>query len=799
MGRIDKLSMGSRELLPASDIHNHQRLRHIERSVSSQPQAGDGNLKFAEDELLTQSMHHQSFKGHTFSLGQVLGTFPYCHWYKVRLDVGGSVLKCCTISSLAPRLGGVREVGQIAPNTVVLVYCPIELDHGIIIGCLPTRGDGSSNYADMICQGSAVGAFREKYYSTIPERFARNGDIINFGSHTPLDALASGEWGIINDLGGGVFVDPMMSYLRASESSGLWLFHLDNLTRLSGYNYDFRSCMSEEIIRNDDGEGFHYQGFTPYIWEALGAIKAGADPWDFKEDDKALLESDLRAKGEPKTPDQIPVYRLEEFRGYVGQAYFRQVSVPKAEGGDIKKITNQNLGENRGVFREQLGLDGSWAVMSAHSIHIGKRALIPDVRRIRANEDPEGDDLATGPGYRPAGYHGERTSFNEHRITDTVRSSEAHPQWNAAALSEILAYATNWKSWHPFYYHLKDYVHENSKIKVQSPPPFSMLSKRQWLPLPDPQELQIDHRYSALLYALASSINLNSDGSLSLRGGQGCELRFAGGSAIITAPGDFIVQTGRSAITYAGDDAVIKAYNSVDISATNHDVHVKAQKNLEMLGGNGGTGRVLIESKSSGGAQNVDLNGRIGEDISQGGMFFKSAGDIVSYAESSSYLRTGFGQITVDAGGGQGVIRTYASSIINHLNNIFEVSVGGLSGGEPVVHYMSSGRVQLGSALIVGGSASMQADVTVRGNISAVGGEVGPIRPDSRAYELANNYHTQRDQEIQKASSDAAKDLSFCNHLRFASTVAFFIGDKIYNKSEFKFEKIKEEYKNLNK
>jgi hypothetical protein len=42
-------------------------------------------------------------------------------------------------------------------------------------------------------------------------------------------------------------------------------------------------------------------------------------------------------------------------------------------------------------------------------------------------------------------------------------------------------------------------------------------------------------------------------------------------------------------------------------------------------------------------------------------------------------------------------------------------------------------------------------------------------------------------------------DLSFCNHLRFASTVAFFIGDKIYNKSEFKFEKIKEEYKNLNK
>ena len=756
----DQITLGSSQDSTAPEVHQNQRIRHLERLVSSAGFPGLANLNFSEDSQNNQPMHQQAFPGRGWGLGVITHTIPSSQCYYVSLGVGRPELVCHVLTSLAPSLGGIRENVQLPCGTVVLVYKPAESLKGIILGCLPLTGDGSTPFADWICQGSSVGTLKEAYYSTIPERFEDGGGIVDFAVHSPADSLSVGEWCLMNDLGGGFFADPLMSFVRVDESSGLWLFHMDRLTRLSGYNYDFRSCASEEIIRNDEGEVFHYKGWAPYTWEALGHAKAGSEISDGKENEKEVVGKEIRAKIEPKKFEQLPIYRLEEFRGYAGQGYMRQLSLPDLSDDEPNTITKQNSQTPSGVFREQLGLDGSWSTLSSHSIHLVKRGRIPNAKLLRQPEDPEGDDLALNTsGYKPAGYYGEDSNDNGHKVKDSIPGERTNSQWSAAALMDELAYVTNWKGYHPFHYHLKDFANYKGGPGAQTViPEFNKLQDQQWLSLPDTQEVDIDHRYKALLYQLAASLSLNNDGSISLRGGQGCELRFAGGQITISAPGDILIQSGRNTINYAGDDAIIKANNSIDLSSSNNDVRVKAEKNLELMGGNGSTGRVLIEGKGTGGALNLDVIGKQGEDLDEGGVIIKSAGDLVVHSDEHQYHRTRYGTIVLDAAAGQQMIRTNSHSVINQVSGggQFQINVG--IGESPVVHTLSVGRAQFGTSLIVNGPIWGQNGASIRGSVGAVGGTIGQTKTGDPGFELANSLHTQRDQEFDKTSQQAIRD-----------------------------------------
>lgn len=760
----DIISLGSSDGPEAPEIHQNQRIRHLERLVSSFGGSGLSNVRFTEDEQLNQTMHQQSLGERGLTLGIVTKSIPSSQQYAVQLDVGGPEITCHLLSPLAHKLGGIRENKQIPCGTMVLVYKPYDLKYGIIMGCMPHKGDGTTPFSDWICQGAPVGTLKESYYNTIPDRFANGGDIVDFAIHSPNDSLSSGEWFLSNDLGGGFFLDPTMSFMRVDEVTGLWLFHMDRLARLGGYNYDFRSCASEEIIRNDDGEVFHYKGWAPYIWEALGHTSPGAEISDSIENEKEAAGNEIRAKQEPKKFEQLPIYRLEEFRGYAGQGYMRQLSLPDFKRTEPVTITSRSSEAPAGVFKEQLGFDGSWATMSSHSIHLIKRGLIPDAKLLRQPEDPEGDDLAKASGYKPAGYYGD--SEETHKVTDAIPGQRGSPQWATASLTDELAYVANWKGHHPFHYHSKDYTgYEDGAGSSQPVPLFSDLQKNQWLSLPDVDPVTIDHRYQALLYQLASSLSLNNDGSISLRGGQGCELRFAGGTVTITAPGDIMIQSGRSTINYSGDDAIIRANNSVDITSSNNDIRVKAEKNLELLGGNGKSGRVLIEGKSSGGAFDVNVIGKQGEDIADGGVIVKSAGDLIMHADENQYHGTKNGAIVLEAASGQQLIRTNSYSIINQLNSTgqFQINIG--IDESPVTHTFSASRAQLDSSLIVSGVIYGQNSASIQGSVTAVGGDSGRIKPGDIGFELASSQHAQRDQEFDRTKQQVSDDF-FNNFLQ---------------------------------
>jgi hypothetical protein len=156
---------------------------------------------------------------------------------------------------------------------------------------------------------------------------------------------------------------------------------------------------------------------------------------------------------------------------------------------------------------------------------------------------------------------------------------------------ELQAFLCDWKGLHPFYYHVGDFFtprqDELSYAEtLQAKPDFSPLKNKQWLDRPQPKRLKVDHRYASDYYETTAGIYALPDGGIVIQDGYGSEIRMTGGSIFLTCPGDVWRMPGRSCIDWAGDDHIIKANNSVDITSSNKDVRVKAEHNLEMLAAN---------------------------------------------------------------------------------------------------------------------------------------------------------------------------------------------------------------------
>lgn len=96
-----------------------------------------------------------------------------------------------------------------------------------------------------------------------------------------------------------------------------------------------------------------------------------------------------------------------------------------------------------------------------------------------------------------------------------------------------------------------------------------------------------------------AGVYMGEDGSVIIRDAWGSEITMLGGNVAISCAGNVLTLPGHTALTIAGDDAVIKAQNSVDIHSSEHDVRLSAARNMEIRGGgdeNTYSGGVIIEA-----------------------------------------------------------------------------------------------------------------------------------------------------------------------------------------------------------
>lgn len=651
------------------------------------------------------ALHRFGYEGQVFR-GVVIHPLPYVNWYKVQTAEAGGWIACCSLvhGTLVPP--GPKPLAMPGPNESVLVFKPKGLNVGYIVGTIPNAvADGSVVVPDWVSQGSGSGIKREEGHKYPVKSLYKKGGAVDWSDQRPQDQTPL-EQGWISPFGLAVTIDDEMVQVRANEMCGLTCTIYDSWCRLAGHQLLIESSVHELDAGDDEGESRYFHGIATYPWEALGQYADG-QAWTQEFDDKEVQYT--LHKGKVDLPDGKedlqPFYRYQEYGGYLGQGHVRLVAVPPAESGD--RLFREPASPDVGVFLESIGLDGAYTLLSAKSVHIGKRCKIVVPRQVVPQADKGGDD-------------GERDNYKfsskfgggeAHKVGDVRVVGEVKSILRAAAVLDLLAYDAGWKYPHPFHYHKADYkTWDASDIDA-------LPSDTEVVPFgggdffvrdPTPVRLKIDHRYGQVEYFERESfLRFFDDGSVMLGSGCGVDLVMAGGRARISAPKGVDICPGAE-FSVLAEQIVMRAKGSVDLSSTDKDVRLKAEGNMQLLAGNGGTGGVLVESKGRG-TQEVFTN-RYGEDVVSNGVLLRAAQSATAAFGKDIYLRTGGadlgeGDILLDASKGKRRVQLYGKEVNAYLTRAVNFAFGPVDASSAVdkVYYFGKTTMVADVKLLLGG------------------------------------------------------------------------------------------------
>ncbi len=701
--------------------------------------------------------------------GVVLCAIPYSNWYKVQLDgAGGSIGCCCGDNSGGFNPVGPKSSAVIPPMTSVILWQPPGLPYGVIIASIPVpRHESRLACPDYVVQGSGAGIKREAAYQAPFKQAYREGGVQDFSANRPLDQTAL-EWGKFTEHGLGIHIDPFLAFMRATEMSGVWFNFFDQHTRLAGLNFDLETAAWSMSTRDDEGEHLKIESDYVYPWEGLGQYAPGTPAgatYDAGDVQNTLHKAALDlAEGEE---DRQPFSRRTGYGGYLGQGGQRFVALPPAQTGTRLASDDATVSPDLGVFEESVGLDGTYMVRSAKALYLLKTTIFSQPKQKLAPEDQsDGADDARQKTYKASGKFG---SGAEHRVGDVDAGSDNPQLVRQAAIEDLIAYVTNWKSRHTFHYHQGDWqVPEESQVAhaagmSAAPIDFSELAGKTYLSDPRAVGVMVDHRYgSSDYYARNSGLVLLPDGGVKLFSGCGCEIVMSGGRIRMSAPGGIDVTPGTGFNVLAGDDIVLRAKKSVDVSAGSGDLRLKGEKNVQMLSNAGG---VLIESKASGFI--ADFENKVGEDVVSGGVVLKSKnGQIVGLA-GGVYFSTGGdslgnGDIVMDASKGSRRVILKGERVVSVASSDVSMVIGPRGDNTTVraAHYFGT-TVALGGGMEVDGFAYFNGDIVSngfmanRGGYGYLQGGTGKIKADDLNKSVADAQKSL--QSVKKSLSDEHK------------------------------------------
>lgn len=661
-------------------------------------EAGSGatlGTQFASDPLRAHQGTANRLDREPLLVGVTIHALAGMGWYKVQAGGGVGFIACCQVSAGGLIPLGVRDLGAIPPNSRVLVYKPRGLGYGMILGVLPPAlRDGRIVNPDWLVPGGQSGLKREPVHTYPLQYQYANGGVVDWSGQRPVDGTAL-ERGLISSTGIALLLDDYQAFLRVNEQCGLFLNYFDSHTRLAGFQLDIASLVHEEQARDDEGEARYFRGIATYPHEALGLYAPGT-PFTATRDDQAVQYTAAYAKVDlPDDQEDVePFYRWQEYGGYLGQGHLRLLAAPPRTAG-VRRHGDADAEPDIGLWSEAVALDGGYTVCSAKSVLIARRTRICVPRARVAPEDPTGDDAAAA-NYRFSGRHG-GPATPAHQVGALAVPGDYPSLRKVAAIDDLIALATNWKTLHPFHYHRGDYSTPQD-LPRSTPSPttldrnqeeldFAALADHAAMADPIPKRLAIDHRYSAVDYFERSSFfHLADDGSVVLGCGFGAQLVFTGGHVRIEAPGDIQLCPGRDLIALA-DQVVLRARQSVDLSAAEHDVRIKAERNVQVLAGNAGTGGILLESRAT--ALTQEFAEVVGEAVVSNGILLRAPRSVIAAAGHTVYLRTSEppepepapdaaegagegetaaapappGAIVIDAGKGEHKLQIYADAI----------------------------------------------------------------------------------------------------------------------------------------
>lgn len=636
------------------------------------------------------------------AVGVIVDGSALSNCYRVQIDHSTAPVMATAVTGTGQGCIGATEINSYMPGTRVLVVLSSRAEDAIIIGglasYLETQRQVINDYISPMSR-TRVDDAHKKYL-----KMENSSGQSNFNCGRALDGTHASEWGAITSTGIGVTLDDFMVRMSVNEICGIYGFYHDSMLRVAGYNLQVWTAGHEREAINDQGEYNDYQGYTPYPWENQSMLEPARPSIKQYEPENYLSfkGQPYYARWENSHEFAQPFHRTITYYGYLGQGGRHIVQCPpegvdqwtydtqtgpegetpfdsQATDGDTSfgskgptkdtdhKITKPALT----VAEQQTQLDGRLTLASSTGIILTKRLLLPATnRRLRPENSEEGDDVWKN--YRAADLFGRGPAHNV-RIDGPTTTDRQYPMLQyATAIMDMHGYVFNYLNIHPFYWHEKDYkTWEQSEYEfadvVQKAPKFSELAGSMVLDVTEPKLHKLDHRNpKTSFYEAESYINMAGDGSILIGDGYGAEIRMTGGCIFLSAPGDVWIKSGRDTQTWAGNDVILRANKSADISANENSVRIKAEKHLMLMGGNEDAeyGGVMVESRTK--YRDYDFN-KAGDLTKFSGIVLRAPkGNVVSEAKYI-YLRTGSedgeaiengGHIYIDSQTGDGDIIT---------------------------------------------------------------------------------------------------------------------------------------------
>lgn len=652
--------------------------------------------------------------------GRVQYGIPHLGWYRVFIG-RLRVIKDCYLAHFHSRsVFGPAPYRFLAPDTPVLVFLPGDAAPGIIVAVNDAPViDGSIQLPDFIVPGSGVGYRWLGHYREllILDQSNEIKALKNFSHGAPVDQL-SGDYSLLSATGGGLHIDNFLSFLRMGEYCGLFLYYLDQAARLAGHNLDIWSGHHLERFYEEAGKLIGYRGYVAYPWEFFGYFQKASGPDEENQrfppaSEEQLLEGKLPRLNLNKASTFA---RLEEHTGFHARGWLRQVLIP---GTDDLANAYYSEGSIQGqpprcVFRQGLRYDGSYYLMSCRSVILAKRpVLAPFVRRQFTEQQPpadeQGDILVKPfplPQEEPEIYAG----------TDLV----SWVLYQADGVSGEVFRRDRQR-------YLAPYEHE---LATRQP-----LRRGEGLfgyKPADPEQLAVDvYQRQEQYYPVGSYIGLLPDGQVAFQGSCGESIRMIHGDLVISCPRRIILQSGESTVVLSGKDFVARALQSADLTAGNGTIRLKAETDLQLLGGNGGSGGVLIESR---GVNEPDYPAEGGEKTRTQGVVIKSADNRLALVGRELSLQSIAGGIVLSAGYGQQDIYLVAGSQVRFLRQGSRDVFGNPERPSRVdEHSASVSRLDChliaGRSLVCGGFGTFNGQVTTASGhfASTQGGLVGKL------------------------------------------------------------------------
>lgn len=425
--------------------------------------------------------------------------------------------------------------------------------------------DSSSSFADFIVNGAGVGVYSSPQHAVYVSSLVDSGGALPFAGNRPYDHIG-GDYSCINSAGVGFHVDTEMAFMRTSEICGVFAFREQGHLRVAGETLEIEGESFSRLSGEFNYELSDVEQRFIYPWEVAGSLSHDATTEVTTHGREALFDG-VYAYHEPTDTLQRPIARMDVLGGYLGQGWQQIVSAPTE-----KK-------EPRGLFRQQVLMDGTYSVETAAGMLFVKTHDVPVIRR-----DEYPDILFDGEAYRFSGQIPEGEDPEEHIVRSLISE--------AISSEDYYAYISRWQSTLAGHHHPHVGVHLNGEPGTYADRTWDANGKTEDLN----EQVKVDDRYGEMtVKQLLSMFGILPNGDIVMKNSDGAELRFSGGRVYIGGEG-LVIDCARSVAVFA-DRIALRGHDDVEVVGSTGSVRLKAEQNLMMLGGNSGSGGVLIESR----------------------------------------------------------------------------------------------------------------------------------------------------------------------------------------------------------